>query len=182
MSPDEAGPARPDPDGTRPAPATGDSLPGETLPGGAFRAEVPIRFSHCDPAGIVYFPNYFDLFNGVVEDWFTRRLGVDYADMLGRRRQGLPAVHAECDFRRPSRMGDRLTLGLLLDRIGTSSLHLTLPGFGPEGLRLRGRLVLAVTSFETHRAVPIPPELRARLARYRAECGAADDGATDSSG
>ncbi len=35
-----------------------------TPPDGAFTRSVPIRFSHCDPAGIVYFPHYFDMFNG----------------------------------------------------------------------------------------------------------------------
>ena len=30
-------------------------------PPGAFTRTVAIRFSHCDPAGIVYFPNYFTL-------------------------------------------------------------------------------------------------------------------------
>ena len=37
-------------------------------PAGAFTRTVPIRFSHCDPAGIVYFPHYFDMFNGLVEE------------------------------------------------------------------------------------------------------------------
>ena len=38
-------------------------------PQGAFTRTVRIRFSHCDPAGIVYFPHYFDMFNGLIEDW-----------------------------------------------------------------------------------------------------------------
>ena len=34
-----------------------------------FVTERKIRFSHCDPAGIVYFVNFFDMVSGVVEDW-----------------------------------------------------------------------------------------------------------------
>ena len=41
-------------------------------PNGAFTRSVPVRFSHCDPAGIVYFPHYFDMFNGLIEDWYTQ--------------------------------------------------------------------------------------------------------------
>jgi len=52
-------------------------------PQGAFTRTVPIRFSHCDPAGIVYFPHYFDMFNGLIEDWYTRmrreRLEIGFA-------------------------------------------------------------------------------------------------------
>ena len=40
-------------------------------PPGAFTRSVPIRFSDCDPAGIVYFPHYFDIFNGLIEDWYS---------------------------------------------------------------------------------------------------------------
>ncbi|MDF6762844.1 acyl-CoA thioesterase, partial [Escherichia coli] len=36
-----------------------------------FERAARIRFAHCDPAGIVYFPQYLVLFNVLVEDWFT---------------------------------------------------------------------------------------------------------------
>jgi hypothetical protein len=28
-----------------------------------------IRFGHTDPASIVYYPNYFDMFTGIIEDF-----------------------------------------------------------------------------------------------------------------
>ena len=46
-------------------------------PSGAFTRSVTVRFSHCDPAGIVYFPHYFDIFNGLIEDWYGQELGYD---------------------------------------------------------------------------------------------------------
>jgi hypothetical protein len=51
-------------------------------PSGAFTRSFPVRFSHCDPAGIVYFPHYFDMFNGLIEDWYTQELGYDYAELI----------------------------------------------------------------------------------------------------
>ena len=33
--------------------------------GQVFRVRQLIRFSYCDPAGIVYFPRVFDLINGM---------------------------------------------------------------------------------------------------------------------
>ena len=53
-----------------------DRIKGLDLPAGAWRITVPVRFSHCDPASIVYFPRYFDMINGVVEDWFAGALGL----------------------------------------------------------------------------------------------------------
>ena len=52
-------------------------------PSGAFTRSVTVRFSHCDPAGIVYFPHYFDMFNGLIEDWYGQELG--YAAHFGCR-------------------------------------------------------------------------------------------------
>jgi acyl-CoA thioesterase FadM len=43
-------------------------------PGGAFTRRVPVRFSRCDSAGIVYFRHYFDMFNGLIEDWYGEEL------------------------------------------------------------------------------------------------------------
>ena len=53
-----------------------------TPPEAAFTRSVPIRFSHCDPAGIVYFPHYFNMFNGLIEDWYTEELGYNYAEII----------------------------------------------------------------------------------------------------
>ena len=79
-------------------------------PRAAFTRSVPIRFSHCDPAGIVYFPHYFNMFNGLIEDWYTEELGYNYAEIIMGSQFGFPFVHIECDFKVPSRMGDVIDL------------------------------------------------------------------------
>ena len=65
-----------------------------------------VRFGHCDPAGIVFYPRYFEMLNALIEDWFTHGLGVDYAQLLGPRRIGVPTVSLQSRFVRVSRMGD----------------------------------------------------------------------------
>ncbi|CPO21707.1 4-hydroxybenzoyl CoA thioesterase [Bordetella pertussis] len=34
-----------------------------------FVSEVEVRFRHCDPAGIVFYPRYFEMINDFVEEW-----------------------------------------------------------------------------------------------------------------
>ena len=75
-------------------------------PSGAFTRSVRVRFSHCDPAGIVYFPHYFDIFNGLIEDWYKEELGYDYADLVMGSQVRLPLRPPDCDFKIPSRMGE----------------------------------------------------------------------------
>src|ERR1700750_2314714 len=131
-----------------------------TPPKAAFTRSVPIRVSQCDPAGIVYFPHYFNMFNGLIEDWYTEELGYNYAEIIMGSRYGFPFVHIECDFKVPSRMGDVIDLTLLVERVGRSSLGIAIVCHRDGVERLRARMVTAMMSLETHGAVPLPDALR----------------------
>lgn len=136
-------------------------------PPGAFTRSVPIRFSHCDPAGIVYFPHYFDMFNGVIEDWYTFELKHDYTELIMGGRHGFPFVRIECDFRVPSRMGDTIDLTLLVERIGRSSVGIAIVCHRDGYERLRAHMVNAMISLSTGKSVPLPDDLRAAMAAYQ---------------
>lgn len=135
-------------------------------PKDAFTRSVPIRFSHCDPAGIVYFPHYFDMFNGLIEDWYGQELGYDYAELITGRRYGFPFVHIECDFKIPSRIGEVIDLTLLIEDIGRASLTIGIVCHRDNIVRLRARMVTAMMSLETKKAAAIPEGLREAIAAY----------------
>jgi 4-hydroxybenzoyl-CoA thioesterase len=129
-------------------------------PAAAFRRQRLIRFSDCDPAGIVFYPQYFVMFNGLVEDWVDA-MGIGYRHLIAEQRIGLPTVRLEADFRAVSRFGDSVTLALEVERLGTRSLTLALQCVGAgEELRMQMRQVLVTTSLETHRAIDVPAALR----------------------
>ena len=132
-----------------------------------FTSERRIRFSDCDPAGIVFYPQYFVMINGLVEDWVSEGLGVDYHALIVERRIGLPTVRLEADFRAVSRMGDQVVLGLAVERLGSRSMTLALRCFDPASgeLRMQMKQVLVTTSLESHRAVEIPQDLRTAILR-----------------
>lgn len=126
-----------------------------------------IRFSDCDPAGIVFYPQYFVMLNGLVEDWVNEGLGLSYHGLVAQRRIGLPTVKLEADFRAVSRMGDQVMLGLTVERLGSRSMTLRVRCFDPvdSELRMQMQQVLVTTSLETHRAVAIPDDMRAAILR-----------------
>ena len=129
-----------------------------------FRRERLIRFSDCDPAGIVFYPQYFVMLNGLVEDWVDDALAIGYRNLVIERRIGLPTVRLEADFRAVSRMGDRVELALAVERLGARSLTLNLRCAGAGGeLRMAVRQVLVTTSLDTNKSIPIPEDLRRRL-------------------
>ena len=116
-----------------PSPATGPR----------YERRQRIHFSHCDPAGLVFFPQYYVLFNDLIEDWVTDGLGISYAQLLGSRRIGLPTVNIQSDFRAVSRMGDDVSLGVRIERLGTRSFTLA------------------------HKAIALPDDLRAAMESFQ---------------
>lgn len=137
--------------------------------GDTFHSDMLVRFSHCDPAGIVFYPQYFIMFNGLVEDWFNQGLGVNYARTITEHRLGFPIVKLECDFIAPSKIGEIITLGLKLERLGKSSMEITVVCSYKQEERLRARFVLVTMNLDTQRAQPIPDDLRALMQAFQEE-------------
>jgi 4-hydroxybenzoyl-CoA thioesterase len=131
-----------------------------------FEDDKLIRFHHCDPAGIIFYPQYFILFNELVEDWFTRGLGVSFVDQVTKDRVSIPMGRVECDFIAPSKIGDVLSFSLRVERIGTSSIKLGIEVRLREEVRVRALLTVVLASLETLKSVPVSDDLRSRMERY----------------
>lgn len=144
------------------------------LPTCVWRQALAIRFGHCDPAGIVYTPQYFHLFNTVLEDWYGQALGISYYDLIGPRRTGLGYAHASADFAMPARMGETLEVAVVITALGRSSVTLALHAFKDGVECARGTFVTVVTSLIGHKAVPMPEDLRAAFEAYLQRCGGAE--------
>lgn len=131
----------------------------------AFEREQTVRFGHCDPAGIVFYPRYFEMLNELVEDWFAQGLGQSFAQLITERRIGMPTAQLDTRFQRISRLGDRLRQRLRIERLGGSSLTLAIAFEGDDGPRVEFGQVLVCTSLNTHKPQPLPADLRAALER-----------------
>ena len=131
-----------------------------------FTAQRLIRFSHCDPAGIVYFVNFFDMIGGAVEDWFREAVGLPFQEMHLERRVGFPIVNTGCEFARPCHLGDTLLLELSIARLGRSSIEFQVEGRVGEEKKFRARHRVAMVSLETFKSIPIPDDMREKMRPY----------------
>ncbi len=89
----------------------------------SFTFPQKVLFKHCDPAGIVFFPRYFEMMNDCVEAFFDH-LGFPFEKM--HEDGGVPTGKIEARFHAPSRHGDQLELVLRGQRIGGATFDFTI--------------------------------------------------------
>ena len=131
-----------------------------------FARDKLIRFNHCDPAAIIFYPQYFVLFHELMEDWFNDALDTNYGEYIRRARLGVPAVRADCEFLTQSRLGDVVCFQLEPVRLGRSSLSFEGEAIGDGELRARAQITVVQMSLETRRAVPFDDRLRAKIGAF----------------
>ncbi len=130
-----------------------------------FRRQELVRFQHCDPAGIVFYPRYVEMINATVEDWFSDYVGMDFAKIHGELNSAIPVASLEIEFKAPSRLGEILEFELTVGRVGESSIKLSVQGSTPGETRLKAHVTLVHISKEDYRPRPWPEEMRSRLLR-----------------
>jgi 4-hydroxybenzoyl-CoA thioesterase len=131
-----------------------------------FQREILVRFGHCDAAGWVFYPRYFEMVSDFVEDWFEDGLEASAPGLFHHKQLLTPSVHFTVDFEKPTRYGDRLTFNLWTVNIGRTSCEVRIEASLGGQLRMRVKQVLVFISSKTGRATAIPPELISRMQRF----------------
>ncbi|WP_417248673.1 acyl-CoA thioesterase [Celeribacter sp.] len=127
-----------------------------------------VEFNHCDPAGIVFYPRYFEMISALTERFFSDALGHSWESMLlTDGALGTPLGAIEARFRAPSRLGDTLTLTLLVERIGTSSVDFAITCTCAGQTRFTCHATVVHASTANGRAAPWPGDLRTQLERFQ---------------
>jgi 4-hydroxybenzoyl-CoA thioesterase len=83
---------------------------------------VEIEFGDCDPAGIVYYPNYFRMFDASTAHLFEAALGMKKIAWIARFGiVGIPMVDTGAKFSKPSRFGDVVSIESTISEFRRSS-------------------------------------------------------------
>ena len=151
------------------------------LPEDAFTVTRDIRFSESDPAGIVFFAEFFRMFNDLFEDWMVKRLGIDFARQFRVEERMFPLMHVSVDFSEERMMGQSISLTLVLTRLGRSSIAYDIVGHDEGREILRGSFVNCVASKKALKSIEIPPEIRGPMEAYLELCADRSEGAGDPS-
>jgi 4-hydroxybenzoyl-CoA thioesterase len=129
-----------------------------------FRRPFKVMFQHCDPAGIVFYPRYFEMINATVEDFFEESVGISFAAMHVGDGFGIPAARVGATFLAPSRLGDTLDVRLAIARLGRSALDFRLRALGEDSrARVEAELTIVHVDRTALRPTPWGEGLRARF-------------------
>ncbi|MCL6285613.1 acyl-CoA thioesterase [Ruegeria sp. 2012CJ41-6] len=101
-----------------------------------FACRQKVLFRHCDPAGIVFYPRYFEMLNDCVETFFDECIGWPFETV--HKEAAVPTASISVDFTTPSHHGDLLEFNLMVVRLGTASMALEFRATCGEELRLKG--------------------------------------------
>jgi 4-hydroxybenzoyl-CoA thioesterase len=128
---------------------------------------VRIEWCDCDPAGIIFYPRYFEMFDTSTTVLIERALGMNKIDYLKAYAfAGHPLVETRARFRVPTRFGDEVAIETALIECGRSSFkvehRLTKAGaLAVEGFETRVWVVRPTDDPSRIRSQPIPPEVLA---------------------
>lgn len=87
-----------------------------------FSFEVRIAYADTDRMGVVYYGNYFTLFErGRTE--LMRNLGIRYRDLEEKDKVFLPVSQAECRYLSPARYDDLIKVITRIKEIGGASIE-----------------------------------------------------------
>ena len=124
-----------------------------------FQAEVKVRFSDVDRAGIAYYPTIVGYLHVAFEEFFEGFIGRPYAELLDED-LGFPAVDVHIQFKKPLRFGECIAIEVAVSRLGRSSagFHYVLRHQGE--LRAVADVSVVCVNLKTLQSVSIPDDCR----------------------
>lgn len=125
-----------------------------------------MRIQHCDPAGVVFTPQYFNLFIEVVEDWFCDALGYSYASMISRDASGTPAMKITAKFHKTSILGDTLDFSLSVMQLRSKSALLSIMASCNKEKRCQMEFLYGFAQLKEKGLQAWPVDLAEKMSKY----------------
>jgi 4-hydroxybenzoyl-CoA thioesterase len=131
-----------------------------------------VLWGECDPSGFIYTPRAMDYSTEMIHAFCRAMIGQTDADNIAGG-WGMPMVRVECDYITTLMCDQEVVLTLRVERLGGSSITYGIEAVGSDGTAFfRVRQISCAISLDPVKPIPIPENLRARIAAYRHACAA----------
>ncbi|AVH45405.1 acyl-CoA thioesterase [Agrobacterium tumefaciens] len=84
-----------------------------------------VEWGQCDPAGIVYYPRFFEMCDANTNALFAHATGMDKKELQSTYGiVGWPMIDSRASFQAPASYGDTITVSSHAERFGRSSMEI----------------------------------------------------------
>ena len=132
-----------------------------------FSIQDRVRWSDCDPLGIIHYSTYLRLFE-VAEHEMFRACGLPYEVLRKAGGVWLPRKALQMEFHSPAQMDELLDIEAWFSRVGSTSLTMRFEVYrdGDRVHRASGSLTVVCVHRDTMQKFPLPDEVRRKIAPY----------------
>ena len=140
------------------------TIAGPTLP---FAVQERVRWSDCDPLGIIYYGTYIRFFEAAEHEMF-RQAGLPYEVMRVQRQVQLPRKAFQVEFHSPAEMDELMEIRVGVARFGETSLTMRFEAYRARDLTHRASATLTVVCVEKETITkrPLPDFVKDALRPY----------------
>ena len=125
-----------------------------------------VEFGDTDMAGIMHFSNFFRFMEAAETD-FLHALGLSVSWRADGVKWGFPRVSVSCDFQKPAKFEDVLTIAVVVERVGTKSVSYRFDFYNQRSEPVAVGRITAVLCrggpLEGLESVEVPADIRAKL-------------------
>ena len=128
----------------------------------AFTIPVRVYYEDTDAGGVVYYANYLRFFERCRTEWM-RSAGHDQSALASEAGIGFVARKASCEYLRPARLDDQLTVGLEVEKLTRVRVVFRQHVRRGDDELVTGTVEIACVDMATMKPAPIPDFLYAKL-------------------
>ena len=126
-----------------------------------------VRWSDCDPFGIIYYGAYVRLFQVAEEEMF-RAAGLPYETLRGQKAVWIPRKAFSAEFHSPAQIDEEVAVQVHFSRIGNTAMTMQFEVYRASDRvhRASGSLTVVSVDKPTMKPQKIPDDVRAKLSLY----------------
>ena len=120
-----------------------------------------VDFYQCDPAGILFFANLFNLCHSAYEELIAEfKLSESY---FNNNDYAVPLLHCSADYKQPINFGETLEIEIEISKLQTHSFELEYKVLSNNKLKALARTVHIFIDKNTGKKTDIPKEIEHKL-------------------
>jgi acyl-CoA thioester hydrolase len=128
----------------------------------AFSIPVRVYYEDTDAGGVVYYANYLKFFERCRTEWM-RLAGHDQSALAAEAGIGFVARKASCEYLKPARLDDELTVGLEVEKLTRVRVVFRQHVRRGDDELVTGTVEIACVDMATLKPAPIPEFLHSKL-------------------